>query len=324
MTEKSQYKQDSVPFRILALTHRGHKAKSNIAYDQVRKALLRHLIEYDYSFAVEDFQRFDDELRLSAWLGADHEWYYTLALNNDNLSAMRSFEAWKKRKPFILDGKRLAVGSRVKWKGEDVTITSMDGDQCIACSYEPKPDPKYANKRKIFHRHTITAEELQKIEKAKRQAAEEVANAEFAGLPMSKRLMQAVRTYRANYRDPFLSYNARDESRYLKLFLRDRLSSKESDSLRLVRFFLDANRPCPEVYPLQPGLTHWALEVGDVVIDWTAHVLAGGVPWPFVWPTSRMRVTATSEDDWENSVMLERAADDDSSSDSLPTAQTEV
>jgi hypothetical protein len=57
------------------------------------------------------------------WIGKDTahgygESYYKLAIDSNNRSACIAFETWQQRKPFILDGDRLGVGSTfyyLKW-----------------------------------------------------------------------------------------------------------------------------------------------------------------------------------------------------------------
>ncbi len=81
-----------------------------------------------------------------------------------NLSACRSFEAWRKRPPFILitpecaSGRRLAVDSKFIWKGQEVTCTSFGelGDSITACSYKDVVHARVS----IDKRYKITIAEL--------------------------------------------------------------------------------------------------------------------------------------------------------------------
>ena len=93
----------------------------------------------------------------SEW-GLD-EYYYALALVENNIQACQAFEKAAKRPPFIAaradaggayprfahyassrKNTRLAVGSRFRWQGEEVKVTSFakDGTHLVACSYKDK------------------------------------------------------------------------------------------------------------------------------------------------------------------------------------------
>jgi hypothetical protein len=94
----------------------------------VNKAMgdgLRIAISGRFDFALEDFKNLSQTLDPYApngrlgfwrWIGKDTEhWhgesFYKLAIDSGNLSAYQSMEFWMDRKPFIVNGKRLGVGS---------------------------------------------------------------------------------------------------------------------------------------------------------------------------------------------------------------------
>ena len=133
-------------------------------------------------FDLEDFQYIAENYRFGYWGGIDGkllgERYYAIAVMANNIAAAKSFEAWKKRKPFIsqnvkawnIDTRkscRLHLGSEISWKGEDVTVTSFseDGKFIIACSYKERPkedDPYHYTPVKIKHKYKISNSELRK------------------------------------------------------------------------------------------------------------------------------------------------------------------
>ena len=89
------------------------------------------------------------------------------------MSACHSFEAWKDRKPFIYEGKRIYVGRKFMWKGKEVKCTSFakDGGHLIACyfRYFPKcENPTFSSdvERKVDRRFKIKYEDLRKGKKA--------------------------------------------------------------------------------------------------------------------------------------------------------------
>lgn len=98
-------------------------------------------IEGGLRFAVGDFTYIFDEMKGYRWfVKRGHlygEWLYAAACRSGNASAWKSFEAWRGRIPFIVDGKRLYVGAGFRWRSKDVRVTSFSKDQShlVACSY---------------------------------------------------------------------------------------------------------------------------------------------------------------------------------------------
>lgn len=83
-----------------------------------------------------------ENMRGGYWFGGINghsigEWIYSLAIESRNASAYRSYEAWMNRKPFIVLGKRLAVGIEFDWYLDRLRVTSFAEDQSyvVACKY---------------------------------------------------------------------------------------------------------------------------------------------------------------------------------------------
>jgi hypothetical protein len=136
-------------------------------------------IECGMRFNLGDFAEFGPAFSASYWMGSDlGEGYYSRACGSSgysgrscshgpNSSAYQSYEAWRKRTPFIVREKphgdaakvRLCVGESFIWpdkedKPQTVWVTSFAADQTslTACSYADR------SKGKIKNRYTITHE----------------------------------------------------------------------------------------------------------------------------------------------------------------------
>jgi hypothetical protein len=100
------------------------------------------------------------------------EWDYALAcgIGNSsrewpNLSAALAYEAWKKRKPFLIrepsekTPKRICEGRRFSWYGQAIKCTSIQGDFLVACTYKPDQTGEYS-RAKIAKRIKINREQI--------------------------------------------------------------------------------------------------------------------------------------------------------------------
>ena len=143
---------------------------------------LRLAIKSGMVFELNDFKYISDNYRFGYWAGNDGhmqgERYYTEAVIKNNTKAVQSFEAWKKRKPFIfrdvgsdfgygdMDERkscRLFVGSKFKWKSEKVKVTSFseDGKYVVACSHKDKQKDDYSPVE-VKHIYKISNADLRK------------------------------------------------------------------------------------------------------------------------------------------------------------------
>jgi len=68
------------------------------------------------------------------------EHWYTLAAKVGNTSACRAYEKWRKRKPFIFQGRRLVCHSNLTWDGIECGVTSFaqDGSKIILAHYDSR------------------------------------------------------------------------------------------------------------------------------------------------------------------------------------------
>lgn len=129
-------------------------------------------------FDLDDIGVMLNEMRGSYWFHDDGpESWYRKAIEIGNRSAWKALERYFKREPFIFNGNRLFVGSRIEWDGKmaDVTSFSSDGNHLVACVGERRD-----NSRKTVKRHKITRDDLRersvkKPKKAKSDDSQEEA-----------------------------------------------------------------------------------------------------------------------------------------------------
>ncbi len=108
-------------------------------------------------FDEDDFSEIFNSMRGVYWFSKSDshsygERFYTIAINCGNSTAYKSFEAWKKRKPYIIDGKRLHKGHYFTWENLRVEVTSFSQDQsCVtACHYVENNDTLGRKVSRVF------------------------------------------------------------------------------------------------------------------------------------------------------------------------------
>jgi hypothetical protein len=153
------------------------------------RSALELSIGFGFAFAEGDVAHVLSHYRSGYWIGESDEWIYSLAIAVENGTAVKSFEAYRTRTPFIADNvalsdnsgfshgdrksrsrERLAVGFSFPWQGVKVSVTSFaaDSSHLIACSYRH-------GTHKVAKRFRITREEIisdRSARKAKAKAAE--------------------------------------------------------------------------------------------------------------------------------------------------------
>lgn len=196
---------DSAALRfLLMMWENDGEAFGGHSWTRLNSGMFRTLalaVGHGFKFGLDDFSRLSGLFNFGYWGGADGgfaERFYTLACgvgghgdatHGVNLSACRSFEAWKKREPFILkdrdcpSGRRLAVQSRFAWQGEWVTVTSFadDGASLTACTYKDSAPGKY--ERKVARRFRITVDHVKAASAAFVKAKKAAAKKEAAAAP---------------------------------------------------------------------------------------------------------------------------------------------
>lgn len=126
-------------------------------------------------FEAGDLGYISQEFRWGWWCG-DGEHYYTLAVAENNMSAIHALKTHWGRKPFITDNVhpagaqprqrgRLACATQFYWNGEMVTVTSFNEHEgiVIACTYKPyELDERgyCTGPRKVAHIYKISHKEL--------------------------------------------------------------------------------------------------------------------------------------------------------------------
>jgi hypothetical protein len=96
------------------------------------------------AFGLDDFAYMSKHFRLGYWCG-ELEMFYAAAVERKHMSAIKAYEHYRDRKPYIfpitVNRKtvlvRLASGTKFRWRDHNVTVTSFkdDGPYLIACSY---------------------------------------------------------------------------------------------------------------------------------------------------------------------------------------------
>lgn len=142
-----------------------------------------------FEFSIGDMAHVGSNYRSGYWIGDSSEWIYHLAIASENATAYQSYEAWKKREPFIADDvemqehggfihanfigrqrERLSVGARFEWKGAKLKVNSFAADQSYvnAASYKPRKKGEYGDKidkRFKISRADILAERAERKER---------------------------------------------------------------------------------------------------------------------------------------------------------------
>lgn len=136
----------------------GATRKSWRTYNASLNDALRLAVRSGMVFGVDDFSVMSDVMNVHYWWGQTEERFYTLAVESKNLTACRAWEKYKDRRPFTAAGKRLAVGSELKWNGLPYRLTSfsVDGKEATFCLYSRDE----LGRRKVKSRLVLTPSEI--------------------------------------------------------------------------------------------------------------------------------------------------------------------
>ena len=159
-------------FTFIEAAWEGTPRTSWLRLNQTMRRALEIAISAEMPFNPDDFAKIDKEFRGGYWMG-EIEDLYAAAIAARHVSACQSFEAWRRRAPFVWDGFRIGVGSSLSWDGLPATVTSFadDGGSLIACAYKPRK--KHDDPLRIDRRFTISRAELQAAEKVRKVAEAE-------------------------------------------------------------------------------------------------------------------------------------------------------
>ena len=142
---------------------------------------LRLAIGAGFSFDVGDVAKIRSHYSSGYWIGDSDEWIYSEAIIVGNIEAIKSYEAFKVREPFIADDvrpescshdfshgvgqrhrDRLYIGASFEWKGVKVKVTSFadDSSYLTACSYKAVSTCEVGFGDKIDKRFKITRDDI--------------------------------------------------------------------------------------------------------------------------------------------------------------------
>ncbi|KKM62861.1 hypothetical protein LCGC14_1517360 [marine sediment metagenome] len=165
----------SPALEILHLTWYGvHENASLWSWARLNRCMHTALdlaIEAGFEFGLDDFYEIAGTYRWGWWAG-DGEGFYSHAVNANNMSAIKAYEHYRGRKPFITNNVsqpaarqrgRLAIGTHFTWLGEQVAVTSFDDKTkvVVACSYKDRPPrPADWTRLEVKHIYKLTHKEL--------------------------------------------------------------------------------------------------------------------------------------------------------------------
>ena len=176
-------KRQSPALKLMLMTYRECCDEAPFSWDRMNTAMSRAMriaISGGFRFNEGDFREIPTQCLGCYW--RDLEGCYATAVADENMSAIKAFEAEYGRVGFIADNVtdgcgnwshfgntastrkrgRLAVGSEFPWKGEKACVTSFAADNSYftACSYDitRHPTKYYVTSKKILHRYKITRE----------------------------------------------------------------------------------------------------------------------------------------------------------------------
>lgn len=151
---------------------------------------LKLAISGGLEFDAGDMKTLFESFRSGYWIGASSEWIYTLAVADENISAVESYEAATLREPIRADDiearvrcgmhgdniqrgrERLFVGATFTYGAVRPTVTSFDSDgNAVACTYHKRNEGEYGNK--VLKRYRVSQEDIvrDRAERKERTAA---------------------------------------------------------------------------------------------------------------------------------------------------------
>lgn len=152
-----------------ALTAGNRRGDNMFAY--VMRRLFDVVVEARMDFAPADFA----EIAKLGGLGVGSEAVYAALVQSGNASALKAWEAWQGRTPWMWQGRRLYVGAPLRWRGRECKVTAIDDatGTIRACAYHQRQynDRGYPiDDLRVSQRHRITKAALADADKAQKLA----------------------------------------------------------------------------------------------------------------------------------------------------------
>jgi hypothetical protein len=129
-------KKQSKVIEIISLVWNGLDYSSHQRVNQGMADLLNNLINIGVKFEKNDITDAYNSFRGGYWFGVNPNgkgkgdgFYMSACGSNPNISAAQSFEEFTGRKPFLLNGKRLALRSEFTMDKLYYSVTGFDDEQ---------------------------------------------------------------------------------------------------------------------------------------------------------------------------------------------------
>lgn len=177
-------KEDSGPIKLLDVVWKHANEGKGHSWRILNGMLHRAMniaINSGFKFEPDDFETIHKRFDGGYWMGNSNppfvgEIYYSEAVADGdyrdcycqpNRSACISFEKWVGRKPFILDGKRLCVGSRILIDGKKYHVSSFtsNNEHLNVCGYHSEENPHGHQKGTPTKRFKLTHADVKAVEK---------------------------------------------------------------------------------------------------------------------------------------------------------------
>ncbi len=124
------------------------------------------------AFELDDIGKLYKSFRGEFWFGEQNgDGWYRVAIDATNERACKAIENYRGRKPFVFDGRRIAVGTQIWWPERKLAgkVTSFldNDDSVIICTYDIDPATNTRSNTPT-KRFTIKRNEFVEREKARK------------------------------------------------------------------------------------------------------------------------------------------------------------
>lgn len=203
-----QTKEESLVVRHVGDIYRNSNNGKGHSWRILNSALFESLstcITAHLPFQPDDFETIYNQFKGGFWFGADSDGkgaggrFYSMAAECGNMSACQSFEQWRGFEPYLLLGKRMAVGFEVfwvdhnldfsevalikpprndlalleylKWKGKRWHVTGIEPERIRLAAYHRRHNMGGHQEGKPTSNQNLTHADLARLSKALRSAA---------------------------------------------------------------------------------------------------------------------------------------------------------